>query len=218
MNKEFKSKAKPQNISDNKKPSKVDHEVKKSEKVQEAKKVETKSEETLGDMRKPAASEIYSTVISVRRVSNVTKFGRVMSFSILVVCGDKKGKVGYGLGKSKELIDAKNKALNNAKRNMISINLFENRTIFHDQEGFSGATKVLVRKAKPGTGLIAGFIIRALCSHAGIQDIVSKCLGSKTSHNVVRAGLRALEAVNSYSDIAYRRGIHLGDKAKKPVA
>ncbi len=157
---------------------------------------------------------IFSSVLTVRRVTNVVKSGRILSFSVLVVCGDKKGRVGYALAKAKEVIDAKNKALNKAKKNMISINLFQNRTINHDQKAKAGASVVLVRRAKAGNGIIAGGPIRTICDHAGIQDIVAKSLGSRTVHNVVRAGFKALSSISSFTVLAKRKGMDL----KKNIA
>ena len=163
-------------------------------------------------------SDLSHTVVFVKRVTNVLSKGRTLSFLVKVICGDQKGKVGYGTGKAKEVIDAKNKALNDAKKNMVYLKLFENRTIFHDQDAKAGASRVLLRKAKRGTGIIAGAPIRILCTHAGIKDIVSKSLGSRNTRNVIRAAMKALCEVNSFHLLAKRRDLVMPKSDTSSVA
>ena len=145
-------------------------------------------------------------VISINRVTKVTKGGRDFRFAATVVVGDKKGRVGLGTGKSREVPDAVNKAIKSAEKNIITISLIDERTISHDAIGIAGAAKVLIKPAKPGTGLIAGGSVRAVLELAGVKDIVSKSLGSNTKINVARATIDALESQKTIEHVAELRG------------
>ena len=145
-------------------------------------------------------------VIAVRRITKVTKGGRHFRFSAVVAVGDRKGKVGLGTGKANEVPDAIKKASQNATKNIIQISLVDNRTISHEAIGRSGASRVLVKPAKEGTGVIAGGPVRSVLDLAGVKDVVSKSLGSNTKINVVRATLNALTSQRSAEHIAALRG------------
>ena len=149
---------------------------------------------------------LEDTVVKIFRCSKVVKGGRRFSFSALVVVGDGKGNVGYGLGKAKEVPEAIRKGVEKAKKNMISIPI-QGTTIPYDVVGKYGAGKVLLLPASEGTGVIAGGAARAILEVAGISDILSKCLGSNNPHNVVKATIRALQQLRSPEEIFSRRGI-----------
>ncbi len=131
---------------------------------------------------------VYEKVLQIKRVTKVTTGGKKLSFSALVVVGDGKGRVGYALGKANEVIDAIKKGLMKAKQNMVWIPIKEH-TIPHDVVGEFGASKVVMRPASRGTGVIAGEVVRALCEAAGIQDILTKSLKSNTPINLIKAAM-----------------------------
>ena len=145
-------------------------------------------------------------VLSLRRVTKVTKGGRTLHFSATVAVGDGKGKVGIGSGKSSEVVEAIKKARVQAVKNVKTIDMVENRTISHDMIGTQGAAKVLLRTAKAGTGIIAGGPIRLVLELAGLKDVVSKSLGSNTKINTSKAAMKALTSQKSASHIAKLRG------------
>jgi len=141
--------------------------------------------------------EFEERVISVSRVVKVVKGGRIFSFSTLVVIGNKCGYFGIGLGKALEVSDAKRKAINDAKNNLYFVCLTKAKTVPHVVEAKFGATKVLARPAKPGTGIIAGNAMRMVCECVGIKDIVAKVIGSSNPHNVAKATRDALMQLKS---------------------
>lgn len=155
---------------------------------------------------KPREKEYNETVISVNRVTKVTKGGRRLRFAATVAVGDGKGKVGLGTGKANEVQDAIKKAVQDATNRIIKVDLVEDRTVSHDAIGTAGAAKVLIKPAKAGTGIIAGGSVRAVLELAGVKDVVSKSLGSNTKINVVRATMNALTSQRSATHIAKLRG------------
>lgn len=154
----------------------------------------------------PRKKEYNETVISVNRVTKVTKGGRTLRFAATVAVGDGKGKVGLGTGKANEVQDAIKKAISDATNNVIKVELVENRTISHEAIGVSGAAKVMIKPAQAGTGIIAGGSVRAILELAGIKDIISKSLGSNTKLNTARATMEALKSQRSAEHIAELRG------------
>jgi small subunit ribosomal protein S5 len=156
-------------------------------------------------------------VVFINRSSKVVKGGRRFSFSALVVVGDKKGKVGIGLGKAGEVADAIRKGGEDAKQRMISISLV-NTTIPHEVLSEFGGARVLLRPASPGTGIIAGKTVRDVVESVGVKDILSKSLGSKNAANVAKATLKALTGLRLREQIYKARGLSLRPAAAKVAA
>lgn len=149
--------------------------------------------------------ELIERIIMINRVTKVTKGGKKLRFSALVVVGDGKGKVGFGLGKAPEVPDAIRKAIEKAKKNMIDIPITRG-TIPHTIMTKFSSTKILLKPAKSGTGVIAGSTVRAIMDAAGITDIVTKCIGSSNPHNLVKATFKALSQLQSIEYVAKKRG------------
>ncbi|MBX3457141.1 MAG: 30S ribosomal protein S5 [Candidatus Paracaedibacteraceae bacterium] len=150
--------------------------------------------------------ELIEKLVSVRRVTKVVKGGKNLRFSALVVVGDGKGRVGFGSGKAREVPDAVRKASEQARRSMVRVALREGRTIHHDLTGHFGAGRVYLRTAPAGTGIIAGGPMRAVFEALGIQDVVSKSVGTSNYYNMVRATFDALVNVASPRDVATKLG------------
>jgi small subunit ribosomal protein S5 len=163
--------------------------------------------------------ELVEKVVFINRSSKVVKGGRRFNFSALVVVGDKKGRVGVGLGKSNEVADAIRKGGESARAQLVNVNL-KDTTIPHEVFSRYCGAKVLLRPASPGTGIIAGKTVRAVLESAGVKNVLSKSLGSKNAANVVKATLNALLSLRQREDIFRSRGIELkpAEASAAPVA
>ena len=150
-------------------------------------------------------SDIKEKLVAINRVTKVVKGGRRFGFAALVVAGDEAGKIGFGKGKAKEVPEAIKKATEAAKKNLKRVPLREGRTLHHDIVGNHGASKVVMRSAPSGTGIIAGGSVRAVFELLGIQDIVAKSIGSANPYNIIRAAVDGLMQQKSPKMIASRR-------------
>jgi small subunit ribosomal protein S5 len=153
-------------------------------------------------------SDFKEKVVAINRVAKVVKGGRRFSFSAIVVVGDGKGNVGYGLGKANEVTDAIAKGIDDARKNVVKVPLYKH-TVPHVMEGRYGGGFVLVQPAAAGTGVIAGGAMRAVFESAGIKDVLAKSKGSSNPHNVVKATFAALAKMRDPMQIAQARGISL---------
>lgn len=160
--------------------------------------------------RETSEVELKDQVISINRVTKVVKGGKNLSFSALVVVGDQSGKVGFGMGKAKEVPSAIKKGLEKAKREMMDVPL-KGATLPHAVVGIFGAGRVMLKPAAEGTGVIAGKVVRAIMEAAGVRDVVTKVLGTQNPHNVVRATFQGLKDLRSASQVARTRGVSVED-------
>ena len=157
---------------------------------------------------RPSGLELVEKVVSIQRVTKVTKGGRTFSFSAIVVVGDQNGVVGYGLGKGKEVTLAISKATDNAKKQLVRIPIV-NGTIPHEQYGKYGGARVFMRPSSSGTGVIAGGAMRSVIESVGVKDILAKSKGSTNPHNLVKATMDALVHLRDVNEIAATRGISI---------
>ena len=156
-------------------------------------------------------SGLVDRLVGINRVAKVVKGGKNFSFSALVVVGDTKGRVGYGLGKAAEVPEAIRKANDKAQKSMIRVPLREGRTVHHDLKGRYGAGKVVIRSADVGTGIKAGGPMRAIFEALGVHDVVAKSVGTANPHNMIKATFDALKNVSSPRQVAARRGKKIAD-------
>ncbi len=157
---------------------------------------------------KSSEIELKDKLVAVQRVTKVTKGGRTFSFSAIVVVGNEKGVIGYGLGKAKEVTDAITKGIDDAKKNLIKVAINKG-TVPHEQNGKFGGSRVFLKPAAHGTGVIAGGAMRAVLESVGITDVLAKSKGSSNPHNVVKATMDALMKLRDASTVAQHRGISM---------
>lgn len=157
-------------------------------------------------MLRSSEIELKDKLVTVNRVTKVTKGGRTFSFSAIVVVGNEKGIVGHGLGKAKEVAEAIAKAIDDAKKNLVEVPVY-NGTIPHEQLGKYGGARVFVKPASSGTGVIAGGAMRAVLESVGVKDVLAKSKGSSNPHNVVKATIDALMQLRDPKTVADLRGI-----------
>ncbi len=152
--------------------------------------------------------ELKDRLVSIQRVTKVTKGGRTFSFSAIVVVGNENGVVGYGLGKASEVTSAISKGIEDAKKNLVKVPVFKG-TIPHEQEAKFGGANVLIRPASHGTGVKAGGAMRAVLESVGVTDVLAKSKGSSNPHNLVKATVMALLELRDAHTIAEQRGVNL---------
>jgi small subunit ribosomal protein S5 len=157
---------------------------------------------------KSTETELKDKLVSVNRVTKVTKGGRTFSFSAIVVVGDENGIVGHGLGKAKEVTEAITKGIDDAKKNLIRVPILRG-TVPHAQKGKFGGAQVLLKPATPGTGVIAGGAMRAVLESVGVHNVLAKSQGSSNPHNVIKATMDALTQMRDAVTVAKQRGISL---------
>ena len=157
---------------------------------------------------KSSEIEFKDKLVSIQRVTKVTKGGRTFSFSAIVVVGNESGVVGYGLGKAKEVTTAIAKGIDDAKKHLVKVRILKG-TIPHDQLAEFDGAKVLIKPASHGTGVIAGGSMRAVLESAGVHDVLAKSLGSANPHNVVKATINALTLLRDPFRVSKDRGIKL---------
>lgn len=189
----------------------MEKEIEKVEEVKPVEKTDKKqprqSKERRQRQTRQRQPKLYEEeVISIGRVTKVTKGGRHFRFSAVVVVGDKKGKVGLGTGKANEVPDAIKKAVQAATKNIVRVSIVEDRTIPHEAIGVQGASKVMLKPANKGTGVKAGGPVRSVLEMAGVKDILSKSLGSNTKTNMAYATLNALKSQRTVEEVARLRG------------
>lgn len=155
---------------------------------------------------KPGGLDLKDRLVSIQRVTKVTKGGRAFGFSAIVVVGNEDGIVGHGLGKAKEVATAIAKAVEDAKKNLVRIPL-NKASLPHEQKGKHGGARVYIQPASEGTGVIAGGAVRAVLESLGVQDVLSKSQGSSNPHNVVKATFDALLRLRNANTVASQRGI-----------
>ncbi len=192
----------------------VEEESSQESSVQEEKKPQRKSRRRKIETVEPVESEWKEQVVQIRRVTKVVKGGKKLSFRAIVIVGNKKGQVGMGVAKAAEVIIAIQKAVADARKNLVSVPLY-NATIPHMVTGTSGAGSVILRPASKGTGVIAGGAVRAVLELAGVENILSKSLGSKSPLNAANATLSALKTLRKFKDVAAVRGISVKEMLRQ---
>lgn len=158
-----------------------------------------------------AVPELLERVVSINRVSKTVKGGRRMALTALVVVGDGNGRVGVGMGKSVEVPTAIKKGVEDAKKNMFTVPLTDEKTVPHEVIGEFGAGRVLIKPAVPGTGVMAGGPVRAIMELAGIQNVITKSLGTSNAMNIVKAAAEGLKSMESPAQVAARRDMSVGE-------
>lgn len=201
---EVKQETKPEVKAEVKAPAKA--EAKPADKKADGKKPEGKEQKkTFVKKPRQPIDGFSEKVVAIKRISKTTKGGRNMRFSVLVVIGDKKGQVGFGMGKSAEIPNAMKKANKNARNNITKVTMNKRGTLYHEVLGKSCAAKVLLKPAPEGTGIVAGGAIRAVIEAAGFKDVYTKNMGKNTAVNMIRATINGLKAQKTPSYIASMR-------------